>query len=127
MLFPIIKIKDGNHIHIVGTNSHDSLYVEESTGGIQYLNLQCMEGTKRFKGKSSMNFVTEELEEGDIYPQIEFVTIEELIELAEKTMVDQTEASLKLHESFEKYLKSKEICEEKRSNDSVTDTSGMLF
>lgn len=40
MLFPIIKVKDGEHIHIVGTNSHDELYVDEITGGIHYLNLQ---------------------------------------------------------------------------------------
>lgn len=127
MLFPIIKIKDGEHIHIVGTNSHDSLYVDESTGGIQYLNLQYMEGTKKFNEKSSINFVTEEMDEWDDYPQIEFVTIEELIELAEKTMIEQTEASLRLHALAEKYLKAKGICKEKRSKDSISDSSGMLF
>lgn len=127
MLFPVIKVKDGDRIHIVGTNSHDTLYVDDRTGGIQYLNLQCMEGTKKYSGKASMSFATKELEEWEVYPQIEFVTIDELIEIAEKNMVDQTEASIKLHESFRKYLEAKKLCEEKRIGDDVIDTSGMLF
>ncbi len=127
MLFPVIKIKDGNHAHVVGTNSHDVLYVDEETGGIQYLNLQCCEGTKKYEGEASMSFIAEEPEDGEIYPRIEMVTIEELIEIAEKTMVQQTEASLRLHASFEKYLKAKELCKEKSKGDTISDTSGMLF
>lgn len=47
MRIQIIKIKKitktGEHIHIVGTNSHDTLLV--SGGAIYYLNLQGMTGT----------------------------------------------------------------------------------
>lgn len=127
MLFPVIKVKDGNHVHIVGTNSHDVLYVDEHTGGIQYLNLQCCEGTRKYSGKASMSFVAKDLEEWEVRPQIEFVSIEELVAIAEKTMIDQTEASIRLHESFKRYLKAKDLCEEKRKNDDVSDTSGMMF
>jgi hypothetical protein len=126
MLFPLIKVNDGNQVHIVGTNSHDVLYVDEHTGGIQYLNLQCYEGTKKYRGKSSMSFVTKK-EDGEAYAEIEFVTIEELIEIAKKNMINQTEAGIKLHESFREYMEAKKLCEEKRSNDDVYDTSGMLF
>lgn len=131
MLIPIIKINDGGHIHVVGTNSHDMLYVDKKTGGIQYLNLQCYEGTKKYgendNEEISMSFVTKELEEWEANPRIEMITIEELVEIATKNMADQTEASLRLHESFKKYLEEKELCEEKRKDDDVSDTSGMLF
>lgn len=127
MLFPVIKVKDGDHIHTVGTNSHDVLYVDEHTGGIQYLNLQCCEGTKKYSGKVSMSFVPKKPEEWEVHPQIEMVTIEELIELATQNMINQTEATLKLHASFKKYLDTKGTCEEKLKGDDVCDSSGMLF
>ncbi|HBI73636.1 MAG TPA: hypothetical protein DEG06_05130 [Lachnospiraceae bacterium] len=127
MLIPIIKINDNGHIHVVGTNSHDVLFVDQNTGGIQYLNLQCMEGTRKHSGKSEMSFVSKKPEEWDIYPTIEMITVEELIEIATKNMVEQTEASIRLHESFKKYLDAKNMCEEKRRDDDVSDTSGMLF
>jgi hypothetical protein len=130
MLVPIIKINDNGHVHIVGTNSHDVLYVDEKTGGIQYLNLQCSEGTKKYDDdddETKMSFVTKSPEECYLYPEIEMITIEELIEIATKNMVEQTEASLRLHESFKKYMEAKEVCEQKRGGDDVNDTSGMLF
>lgn len=127
MLIPIIKINDNGRIHIVGTNSHDTLFVDENTGGIQYLNLQCMEGTRKHCGVAEMSFVTKELEEWEVYPQIEMITVEELVEIATKNMVEQTEASIRLHESFRRYIENKALCEEKRSGDDVSDTSGMLF
>lgn len=127
MLVPIIKVNDNGHVHIVGTNSHDELYIDEKTGGIQYVNLQCMEGTRKYQGKAEMNFVSKELEEWDTHPMIEMITIEELIEIAMNNMFEQTEASLRLHESLKKYMETKAICEKKRSGDDVSDTSGMLF
>lgn len=35
MLFPVIKVKDNYNgtEHILGTNSHDSLYIDAETGG----------------------------------------------------------------------------------------------
>lgn len=58
MFFPIIKVKDKRlgYDHIVGTNSHDLLYVDEETGGIQYLNLQCMAGTKVYSKEKDNDY-----------------------------------------------------------------------
>lgn len=124
MLFPVIKIKEGDRVHIVGTNSHDELIIQNNA--IHYLNLQSMVGT-RYPEESGMYFVEKKPEEFEVYPTVEMVTIEELIELATQNMKEQTEASLKLHESFEKYLKEKGICAAKRAADDIRDTSGMLF
>lgn len=77
MKFPVIKIKDSTEDRIVGTNSHDTLYVDPQTGGIQYLNLQCCEGT----GKYGKYEFTGEVSEFSPYPEIEFVSFEELAEI----------------------------------------------
>lgn len=128
MLFPIIRVKEGDHIHIVGSNSHDTLFIDENTGGIQYLNLQGMDGTRKHNGKSTMEFVPKPMEEWEVYPQIEFVTIEELIKLATENMIQQTEEQLSLHKIIEetmgKYLKVKTECVEKLKNDIIIDSSG---
>lgn len=124
MLFPVIKIKEGNRVHIVGTNSHDELIIQNNA--IHYLNIQSMVGT-RYPDESGMYFLAKEPEEFEAYPTVEMVTIEELIKLATQNMKEQTDASLKLHKSFEKYLKEKGICAAKRADDDITDTSGMLF
>ena len=50
MMIPIIEVQDGDYKHIVGTNSHDILYIDEDSGGIQYLNMQCCEGTEKYEG-----------------------------------------------------------------------------
>lgn len=130
MLFPVIKIKtqhgDRESIHIVGTNSHDCLIIQGNA--IHYLNIQSMVGTRHPK-ESGMYFVEAESDEYDLcpYAEVEMVTIEELIAIAEQNMRDQTEASLKMHEAMEKYLAAKAECEEKRKDDDIRDTSGMLF
>lgn len=125
MLIPIIKVKDGNFEHIVGTNSHDVLYVDEESGGIQYLNIQCYEGTKKFNGERTMRFVGEagHFEE----TQIQFVTVEEMVRLAIKNMEDGTEAKLKMHQMMRDYLKAKGECQERLEGDDVVDTGGALL
>lgn len=131
MLFPIIRVKEGDHTHIVGSNSHDTLFIDENTGGIQYLNLQGMDGTRKHNGKSTMEFVPKPLEEWEVYPQIEFVTIEELIKLATENMIQQTEEQIALHNMIEKtigkYLEAKSECEEKLKSDSINDSSGRII
>lgn len=85
MLFPIIKVKDNDYknVHIVGSDEHDSLYIDEETGGIQYLNLQCVCGTKKFENKSVFEFIgTQNKYDKDL--QIEFITFEELKKIYEK-------------------------------------------
>lgn len=130
MLFPLIKIKEKlggkEYTHIVGTNSHDELIIQNNA--IHYLNTQCMAGTQ-YPEESGMYFVEKETDEYDLcpYATVEMVKIEELISIAEQNMKDQTEASLRLHESFKKYLEAKAKCDEKRKNDDIRDTSGMTF
>jgi len=76
MRFPIIKVKDSatNREHIVGTNSHDQLKIDNGQT-IYYYNLQNGEGSRfgdySFKGKEcDYEGVT-----------VEFVTFEELKEI----------------------------------------------
>ncbi len=128
MRIPIIKVRDGEYEHIVGTNSHDVLYVDEITGGIQYLNMQCCEGTKKYSRESSMRFVTEPMEEYDVFgPQIQFVTIEELLELAIQQMKSDTDRILKLHGMMKEYLKEKGICQERLKDDDIQDSGGSII
>ncbi|XBX07595.1 hypothetical protein QMP26_05370 [Enterocloster clostridioformis] len=126
MLVPLIKIKEGDKVHIVGTNSHDELIIQNNA--IHYLNLQGMVGTQ-YPDESGMYFVPKETtDEYDLCPwaTVEMVTLEELVAIAIQNMKDQTKASLKLHEIFRNYLVEKEICAAKRDDD-ISDTSGMLF
>lgn len=126
MLIPIIKVKDGEYEHIVGTNSHDVLYVDVESGGIHYLNVQCQEGTKKYDGEQTMQFVGVPGYFEDV--QIQFVTVEELVGTAIKNMVDGTDAKLKLHQMLGEYLKAKEECQKRLEDEEIADTSGaMLF
>jgi len=122
MRIPIIKIKDGDYSHIVGTNSHDMLYIENNA--VHYLNLQCMDGT-RYGG---MKFEGIEPDEWSSFysPTVEMVTIEELIEIAIKNCEKYAECKLKLQEVMEKYLEAKKQAEEK-TKDCPFDTTGMLI
>lgn len=128
MRFPVIKVKDKytNSVEIVGTNSHHELYVDEETGGIQFLHLQCMAGTKKIDGKSSdCEFVGNEPDEYQPYVTVEFVTIEDLIKIAIENMKEQTEIKLKIEEIFKEY--QREVAESKEKlKGTIPDTSGML-
>lgn len=125
MMIPIIKVKDGDYEHIVGTNSHDVLYVDDESGGIQYLNVQCCEGTKKYDGKQTMQFVGEAGYFEDM--QVQFVTIEELVGLAIKNMKDGTEMKLKMHQMMKAYLREKAECQEKLAEADTYDSGGALL
>jgi len=127
MLIPIIKINDGGYEHIVGTNSHDQLYVDEETGGIQYLNLQCCEGTKVYTDdeQNTINFIGKD-EDGSAHPLVEFVTIEELLIIATENMEKQTDAYIRLDELAKKYFEKKDESLDKLSKLETRNTSGML-
>ena len=80
MRFPVIRIRDNGSKEqterIVGTNHHDVLYIDSESGGIHYLNIQCMAGTE-----SDFEFIgTEPYFTGDC--EIEMMEIEQLIEIA---------------------------------------------
>lgn len=128
MLFPIIKVKDNssNREHIIGTNSHDQLYVDQKNGGLQYINLQCSEGTRVFKGEQTFSFMGRVSGEYDEELIVEFVTIEQLIEIAIQNMKEQTENKLELDNMIVKYFEEKEESNEKLK-DALPDTAGMLY
>lgn len=127
MLFPIIKVKDNNcaHEHIVGTNRHDQLYVDHENGGLQYLNMQCLEGTSVNEGEQSYSFMGKNTSLHNEKLEIEFVTIEQLIEIAIQNMKEQTENKIQLDNMIVKYFEEKEESLEKLKN-ALPDTSGML-
>ena len=102
MLFPVIKIKDNYGEHIVGTNSHDCLYIENNA--IHYLTSQGMAGT----------------------------ILEELIEIATKNLEKDTEATIKINNWTKAYLEKKKECAEKLEQNKketgvVSNSSGRLF
>ena len=120
-----LYVKDGDYEHIVGTNSHDVLYVDEQSGGIQYLNIQCCEGTKKYDGEQTMQFIGSPGYFEEV--QIQFVTIEELLEIATQHMREGTENKLLLHKMMGTYLREKEICQAKLAEDEVQDSGGALL
>ena len=131
MLFPIIKVKENGSEHIVGTNSHDCLYIQNNA--IHYLNTQGMVGTE-FPDESGMYFAGMDKGEYSIsgYPEIEFLTLEEVIELATKNLVEQTEDTVRLNRLLAEHLKKKKECEkelkESAKETGITfDTSGALY
>nr|WP_295681078.1 hypothetical protein [uncultured Lachnoclostridium sp.]DAD78545.1 MAG TPA: hypothetical protein [Caudovirales sp. ctCiv1] len=128
MLFPIIKVKSKcfKEAEIVGTNSHHKLYVDKQTGGLHFLNMQCMAGTKRYGSKDAdYSFCGNEPNEYEENITVEFVTIEELIRIAIDNMKEQTEAKLKMDEMFNEYIEEQKRCKEKLK-DAIPDTSGIL-
>lgn len=104
---PIIKISDvGGEPRRIGSNSHDTLHIDDSTGGIQYLNLQCSEGTRLFDGESNFKFCGEFYEYSP-YKQIEFVSLSKLTEIVKKEL-EIEELNQEYDEATKAYLK---ICE----------------
>lgn len=87
MRIPLIKVKDTGYMdgstrtHIVGTDSHDTLYVDDSTGGLMYLNLQCCESTKRHCGRSTYEFVSDKANEISYEREVAFVSIETFLKI----------------------------------------------
>lgn len=128
MMFPLIKVQDNssNEFKIVGTNSHHQLYVDDQTGGIHFLNLQCMAGTKKYgRDEPEYSFCGNEPDEYETCVTVEFVSIEEMIKIAIENMKDQTEAKLRLDDMFKEYIEEQKRCEEKLKN-TYPDTSGIL-
>ena len=104
MLFPIIRVIDNDsrskEPHIVGTNSHDLLEIDDKTGGIHYLNLQCSEGTHIYDGKSTFSFSG--VEDGYWGPRIEMVSFERLCEIYLEQTKQNAESEAKLREVMKK-------------------------
>lgn len=108
---PIIKVKSKtmNTEHIVGTNTHDQLIIENNA--IHYLNIQCMEGTQ-FYGDYS--FVGIEGNEYEPETTVEFVTLEEFWKLYKGIAREQNEAEERLQNLIKEILAEEEKGEEIR-------------
>lgn len=134
MLFPIIKVKSScsksDIPHIVGSNSHDRLYIKDNA--IHYLNMQSFSGTKNadgqgyhFDGDTSEFLGSDEL-------AVEFLSLEEIIELAMKSMETDTEYTLKINEMMKLFLSKREenqkkVKESEERTGIRNNTSGSLF
>ena len=97
MRIPIIKVRSKDrHEHIVGEDIHDTLYIDEK-GALQYLNAHCCEGTGfpeegyAFVGMGGDG-------EGSLTgrPEVEFVTLDQLIEIEAEHLKKQVNQWAKL-------------------------------
>lgn len=104
MLFPIIRVIDRDDPEdtprIVGCNSHDALVIDKKSGGIQYLNLQCLGGTEKGRGESTFYFVTKADEAEALY--VEMVSFEELCEI----YLEQTRQICGQEKALREFIKS---------------------
>ena len=110
MLFPIIKVREGNRVHIVGTNSHDCLYIKNNA--IHFLDIKGMVGTE-YPEESGMYFCGKSDDEYSFSgrPEIEFVSLEELFKIATENMNQQTEEKIMADKMFSEFRKKREECE----------------
>ena len=105
MRFPIIRVydKDTKMTHIVGSNVHDLLYIDER-GALQYLNLQCMCGTPE-----TYEFV--QCGEDDPYLGklgCKFVSLDTAKRIGEYVDRKETESEAKLQELLDIHFAKKE-------------------
>lgn len=123
MRIPIIKVNG----RIVGTNSHDCLYINDNA--IHYLSTQCMCGSQDYP--DDFKFEGKEPDEYSFtaHPEIEFMELEDVIELAIQLCKDGTEKKIRLHEiagiMLEEYKATKKECTKKLKG--CVDTSGILL
>lgn len=128
MRFPIIKIHDNcvpeHKDRIIGTNGHDCLYIDEN-GAIQYLNTQCMRGT--MYPDEGYSFVGVDMGECSISmrPEIEFMTLEQIIELVKDNMTESVDATIKSYYALKERQKAR--LEKRRQETGIKfDTGGLL-
>lgn len=104
MLFPIIRVIDNDsqskEPHIVGTNSHDVLEIDDEAGGIHYLNLQCSEGTKKHDGKSTFSFSG--VDDDYFGPRVEMVSFDRLCEI----YLEQTKLGCEQEKKLREFMKA---------------------
>lgn len=123
MLIPVIKVRDkgkDGYVHIVGTNSHDSLILYK--GQLEYYNLQNGCGTIG-DDEYGYEFVAEESE---YLPHVEFVTLEEWIKLSMNDIDEQTKW---LIEFYKRYAErhQKDVQEAREKAGIVWDSGGEIL
>lgn len=105
MRIPIIKIREQsvNRVteRLVGTNSHDELYVDN--GGIYYLNVQGMVGTK-YPDESGITFVTREPDDFEPCPTIEFVSVDKFLDILKEQIERETDREIEVQKSLKKIM-----------------------
>ena len=122
MRIPIIKVRsEDGYEHIVGENPHDMLYVDEN-GALQYHNIQCCDGTGPGGGYTFVGISAGE----DEYsvtgrPEIEFVTMDELVEMEAGRLKKQLKVWGELREHLDKNTKEISTPAEERASDDTTD------
>lgn len=119
MRFPVIRVKDvldPESTHIVGTDPHDSLFIDEESGGIHYRSLQNSEGTQKILGGEPYDWYAYEFEGKkngyDATPYVEFVSFEELLEHVMKAVEESAENKAKLLRLADQYYKAEAKAEE---------------
>lgn len=124
MLIPVIKVRDkgkDGYIHIVGTNSHDSLIAYDDR--LEYYNLQNGCGTAG-NDEYGYEFVYEVNQWGASY--VEFVTLEEFIKLSEQSIDENTKQMIAFYKAFAEMHK-KEILEAKYEAGVAWDSAGEIL
>ena len=122
MVFPIIRVanKIGDEVftHIVGTDPHDVLLLDNETGGLQYCDMQMMGGTKRYKEfpDEERFFSFQGVGDGFLGPRVEMVFFEKLCEL----YLEQAREDVRLKKEIEEIIKevlAEKDCIDKAGND----------
>lgn len=100
MMFPVIRIKDkhSGRVHIVGTDSHDTLYVGND-GQLHYSNLQNGDGSGA-DDRYGYIFDGEE-NEWEPYPSVEFVSMDGLL----KIIKEQAKLSAQQERELRKFMR----------------------
>lgn len=128
MLFPIIRIKDnaksGSKDRIVGTNSHDHLYIKNNA--IHYLNVQCRVGTED-EGKG-FSFVTHDdtplKYTYAVAPQVEWATLDEIIDMEMERIEETTKNKIELYRMLKEMWNNEEEKVEKETG--IRTTGGAI-
>lgn len=111
MKIPIIRLSGG---HIVGTNSHDRLYIKDNA--IHYLTTQSLAATENredgIEFEGVLDWVSEDITG---VPSVEFIDVEELVEVAISHCKDSTESQLRLRKALKRYKSIKKRCKRKLS------------
>lgn len=120
MLYPIIRVRDKQtgKEHIVGENIHDALSITEN-GQLQYINYQCLDGTG---DDGAYQFV--DGTEGN-YREIEFVTLDQLIDMAAEHLEEATKAKIESYKAMRERM-DEEMQKARKETGIKFDTGGLL-
>ena len=104
MGFPIIRVRDNcnGHEHIVGTNSHDSLHIDDS-GKICYYNMQNGEGAG-ISAEFGYSFSGKQDGCPEEFMEVEFVSLDGLMKIIKEHAGISAKREKLMRESFRLYF-----------------------